>query len=765
MQAGETVSHFRILEKLGGGGMGVVYRAEDLELGRPVALKFLSPQWSSNPEARERFLLEARAASSLEHPNTCTIHQIGTLPDGQIFIVMALIRGETVKQRIDRGPLPQGEAVAIVTAACQGLGRAHELGIVHRDIKPSNVMITDLGVVKVLDFGIAKLLGETGLTKIGKVLGSVDYMSPEQASGKPVDRRSDVWSLGAMLYEMLSGRKPFQGESEAAVLYSILHNQPQALSELIPGLPANIETAVVRALAKKPDERLQSCREMIAELTGESVDLQGTRTTLRPVESRPLVSVAVLPFADMSADHDQDYFCDGIAEELIHVLSRVPGLRVASRTSAFQFRGWTGNLQALRDRLGVTSVLEGSVRREGNRVRITAQLVDAVTSYQVWSGRYDRELTDIFAIQEEIAEMIVETLQEELLGAAVPTAVRPPAPDFEAYNLYLRGRFQCNKRTETAMQKSLTCFREVIAKAPSYARGYAGLADASLLLGVYGLAAPGEVMPQARQAALRALEIDGGAAEVYTSLGCLRAVYDWAWPEAERDFQRAIQLDPGYATAHQWYAINLLAPMGRFAEAAAELRTARELDPLSLPTAASIGLLCWFRGDAQGAVEEHAKALEIDPQFAMAHFFRGQALVSLGREDEGVAALRQAVELSGGPPETQAALGHALAAAGRSREAHRILSTLRGLREKRYVSASLIAQVHAGFGEWDEVLSWLDRACGERAADLAWVGVRPPFAPLRGNPRFVALLDKMGLSRAPVRLTAGSSNVSPPTLV
>ncbi|MFQ5640839.1 MAG: protein kinase, partial [bacterium] len=409
---GKTISHYKIIEKLGGGGMGVVYKAKDTKLKRTVALKFLPPDLTRDAEAKERFMLEAQAASALDHPNICTIYEIDETEDGQLFIAMACYDGETLKQKVAGGKLQVASAMDISCQIAQGMAKAHEQGIVHRDIKPANLMVTSDGIVKILDFGLAKLTGVTQLTKTGTTLGTVAYMSPEQAQGVTMDHRTDIWSLGVVLYEMVSGELPFRGEYEQAVIYSILNEEPEQTTEI----PANLQQIVAKALAKEPEDRYQQMDEILTDLSALKKELESESTKEAVGKEKQAPSIAVLPFVDMSPEKDQEYFCDGMAEELIDALTKLEGLKVASRTSAFQFKGKEISIKKIGKELEVNQVLEGSVRKAGNRLRITAQLINVADGYHLWSEKYDRELEDVFAIQDDIAETIVNTLKVKLVG-------------------------------------------------------------------------------------------------------------------------------------------------------------------------------------------------------------------------------------------------------------------------------------------------------------------------------------------------------------
>jgi serine/threonine-protein kinase len=742
---GQTIAHYQIISKLAAGGMGSVYKAIDMRLARRVALKFLPRSLHENEAARARFILEAQTASALDHPNICTIYDIDETRGGEIFMAMAFYEGETISQMIRHQPLPANQAASIAAQVAEGLAAAHQHGIVHRDVKPANVVVTPEGQVKILDFGIAKLVGDS--TGDDGLVGTAVYMSPEQLTGREVDHRSDIWSLGVLLFQMLAGDIPYFGDSPEEVLEAIRsgNREPLTVSE-----PENSRLARIfeLSMASDPDHRYQDVAEM-------RNDLQAVATlqdTMPPVitHDRRVPSIAVLPFADHSPEQDQDYFCTGLAEEIIHVLTRVGNLRVTSRSSAY-YSGKNEDLRLLGRQLRVNSVLEGSVRRDEKRLRIAARLVRTGDGSYLWSGRYDRELRDVFAVQEEIAAMIVEALKPALMEGEAPpqpAEVRtsePPTESFDAYLHYLKGRYLWNKRTHKELTRGIEHFEEAILLESRYARAYAGLADSYAMLGIYGYMPPHDVMPLAKTAAERALAINDRLAEVYTSRACARAVYDWDFKGAGEDFRRAIELDPNYATAYQWRAMNYLIPQGRFAEAFDALDQASSLDPLSLTIATSRGLLYYYYRRFREAVEEFRKALEIDEGFEPAHVFLGQVYDQQGRYEEALEELQQASSISGGRPDITVALGHAHAQLGNPDQARRFLDDLLAEAERNYVSPAVIAQVHAALGEREAALAALARAREVHAADLLWIGVNPAFDPLHDEPAFRALLQEIGL--------------------
>lgn len=747
----QKISHYRVLKKLAKGGMGVVYKGLDTRLDRPVALKFLPSDRLDEPAARQRFRQEAQAASRLDHPNICTIYSVEELPDGRMFIAMALYEGATLRERLERSALSCTEAVRLGLEVARGLAAAHEKAIVHRDIKPENLMLTPSGVVKILDFGVAKWAEGQGLTQAGKALGTTRYMAPEALRGREIDQRSDLWSLGVVLYEALAGKPPFKGSVQSeqilAVLMDPLDPLPPREDPLFPG----VEAVVTKALQREPVDRYQRASEMVRDLEellgGEPSAGSGAEVLSTRVFSAPKVhpAIAVLPFEDLSPEADQEYFCTGLAEELMVALARVPGVQVASRTSAVKVAAEGLSPQEIGRKLDVVHLLEGSVRKAGNRLRITVRLLDTAGGYQLWAERYDREMADLFAVQDEIATSVTEALHVTLTGTVEAPRGPLPPQDLESYNLYLQGRFFCNKRTEADLERGIGFFRQALARDPSFGRAYAGLADSLALLGLYGAKDARTVLPEALEAANRALDLDPGMAEVYVSRAAVRAVYDWDFPGALLDFQRALDRDLGYPAAHHWYATCYLLPLGRFDEGRKRLQEARRLDPLSMPVNVSVGLGDFFARRYGAAVKEYEKALEIDPNFGLGYFFLGQALLETGEIREAISAFQTALVRSGQSPEMVAGLGTAYARAGDENEARAKLEELALLEQTRYVSPVLPAQVTVALGDTERALDLLEQGREQRASDLIWLKVRPAFDGLRGEPRFQSLLEALGL--------------------
>ncbi|RQW06777.1 MAG: hypothetical protein EH225_02790, partial [Calditrichaeota bacterium] len=568
-ESGTVISHYKIIEKLGSGGMATVYKAQDLKLERFVALKFLPMQVGASDSDTQRFIQEAKTASALDHPNICTIYEINETEQGQIFIAMSFCEGETLKDKIDRGPLSTKEAIQITQQICKGLGRAHEMGIVHRDLKPANIIVTRDGVVKILDFGVAKFQHKSRFTSPGSVIGTPAYMSPEQARGKEVDQRTDIWALGVLLFQILTANLPFKGENDMALMYSIVHDPPASLSAFRSQVPEILQASLKKALAKNPEERYFSLAQFSKDLDRlhqDGNEAQETKLTA-PVQGSPAESIAVLPLLDLSSEKNQEYFCDGLTEEIINALARIDGLRVASRNTSFQFKDQKLNIGQIGEKLGVRKILEGSLRKSGERIRVTIRLINVSDGFLLWSDDYERELKDIFAIQDDISRSVVENLKVKLADITGSRLIKRYTDNLEAYTAYLQGRFFWNKRTAESMERSIGQFKRAIEIDPGYALAYAGLSDVYLVLGLYGRYAPLEIMPQAISAARDALQLDEELAEAHVSLGCARSVFEWNWPDAEQEFRRGIELNPDYAVAYQWYAINLLTPLGRFSEA------------------------------------------------------------------------------------------------------------------------------------------------------------------------------------------------------
>ena len=755
---GTTVTHYRVLRKIGSGGIGEVFEAEDLLLGRHVALKFLLPERSRDPEAVDRFLREARAASALNHPNICTVHEIGNHGDRR-FLVTELLVGQTLRHVLYAGPMPSNWVRDVALQIARGLAAAHATGITHRDIKPENIFVTESGLVKLLDFGLVKLteqnpiLAATPLTSDGFVqtspgalVGTLLYMSPEQLRGDPVSNTSDIFSFGIVIWEMLGGAHPFLRNSPVEIASAILNEALPSFPQPVMQPPAPWNAILSKMLAKHPSARYATAQELLDDLA----NLSGAGTSFPGNGAAPArsgSSIAVLPLVNLSGSPETDYFGDGLAEELISMLMGVDGLRVAARTSSFRFRETGIDVRDVGRKLKVSSILEGSVRKSGNKLRITVMLVNVADGFCLWSATYDREMSDIFAIQDEISQAIVAGLRVTLRGAAdAPIAPRPTSnPD--AYNLYLQGRFFWNKRTALDLQKGIACFKQATDRDPQFAAALAGLADCYATQAIYGLQAPTKVIPLAREAALKALATSDRLAEAHASLGCIRAVYDWDWQGAEKEFQRAVEISPRYGTAHHWYATNCLLPLRRFDQARAELQVACDLEPLSLVIRTTVGLQFLLERHHDEAIEALRKVMALDENFGMAHFFLGQVYLEKQMFTEAVAELEMAASLAGYSSEAIAVLGVAYAAAGKKKETLRQLKELEQRFRTGYVSPLLFTHLLLAQGEKDQALRYLKQAREIRACDLIWLNVRPAFDGLRHEPGFVEICREVGLAK------------------
>jgi serine/threonine protein kinase/Tfp pilus assembly protein PilF len=783
------ISHYKILEKLGEGGMGVVYKAQDLKLDRFVALKFLPHHLTPHDAEKARFLQEARAASALNHPNACTIFDINEENDQQ-FIVMEYVDGTTLKQRLPIQKLQ--DALTYTLQIGEALQEAHSKGIVHRDIKTDNIMVNSRNQIKVLDFGLARLRGSLTLSKTRSTVGTLAYMAPEQIQGGEVDARSDIFSFGVVLFEMLTGHMPFGGDHEAAMMYSILNEEPESVQESRQDISPEIDRIIHRALEKEPEDRYQSVADMVSELrrdqkkstrvirpsvaestmprtsaaempAGMPMAKSKKRVTLLSAlgigllavalvmylsagHHQTIDSLAVLPFENVGADPNTEYLSDGITESLINTLSQLSNLSVMSRSSVFHYKGKEVDPQKAGKELGVKAVLVGRVTQRNDNLQISTELVDVSNNTHIWGGQYNKKLSDILAVQEEISKEISQQLKIRLIGEDEKKLIKRSTENTEAYQLYLKGRFHWNKRKADDLQKAVDYFNQAIEKDPGYALAYAGLASAYAVFPEYSSLPAKDFVPKTEAAAKKALELDATLAEPHAALGLVRHTYQWDWEGAEKEFKRAIELNPNYPTTHHWYCL-CLRGQGKFEEALSEIRRAQELDPLSLIINTNVGEVLYYMRRDDLAIEQFKKALELDPNFSLAHMDLGVLYARQSKYDEAISAMQRVRQIVGtNNPYGMGNLGYICAKAGKKDEAIKTLDQLLEFSKKGYTLSVQIAGVYAGLGDKDKAFEWLGKGYNEQNNYLKDLKTAFVWDNLRSDTRYTAMLKKIGLT-------------------
>ncbi len=742
-QTGHQISHYRIIELIGTGGMSEVYLAEDQELKRNVALKLLLHRSEGESDLGFDYKLEAQTAASLNHPNIVTIYEIFEY-QGWPVIAMEYVEGLLLSNLNKNDSLSIEQVLDIIVQLCNGISAAHELGIIHRDVKSDNIIVSPKGQVKIMDFGLALYKDRALAPESRSISGTYSYMSPEQARGEEVDFRSDIFSIGVVLYELITGQLPFKGEIAAAITYSIINENPEPVKTFGPEIPDELQRIIDRALEKDQTLRYQQVDEMIADLDMLRNNLYKYVSGSSATEDQPLPSIAVLPFRDMSPQKDQEYFGEGIAEDIINNLTKIEGMHVVARTSSFSLRDSMDDIKGIGRKLGVESILEGSVRKIDNRIRIVAQLINVNSGFHLWSERYDRVMKDMFEIQDEISISIAKRLEVKIEDEKKELHVRRHTENLEAYCQYLKGRYFWNARTGDSLKQAVHFFEEALKIDEEYALAYAGLSDVYRALPDYTSFPPNQALLKAREAATKAIEIDNSLSEAHASLAVvLNNMFDWNG--AETEFRRAIELNPGNATARHWIALYFMY-RAMFPEAIAEIRTAYSLDPLSLPINRDIGTVYYYAGQRAKAIEALQKTIELDPNFSLVHELLGRVYLKKGMHEKALEEFNKEKGFSRSwRPVLDAWIGITYMEMGLKQEAENILNELIKQSKKTYISPYSLSWIYFAFGDEELGFQWLETAYEEQDSWLCEMKVESVFDNVRQDRRFIALLKKIGL--------------------